>query len=90
MTQTGQTAITPAAEGLLIKLEGIHQLLFKTAHMCARAGLGNLRRQLVKGLVDVRLIQDGLRDETVQKRLRHLQDTFAELQQDESEAKADK
>ncbi len=81
-------AITPAAEPLLEKLDGIHQLLFRTAHMCARAGLGNLRRQLVKGLEDIRSVQDGLGHAPVQRELLRLQAVVSDLKAQAAAAKA--
>ena len=53
-------AITEAAAPLLEKVESVHRLLFRTAHLCARSQLHNLRRELERAMEDLRVIKDGL------------------------------
>ena len=68
-----QTAICAAAAPLLAKIEAVHQILFKTAHMAARSGLGNLRRELVRSMEDLQIVKDGLLHKSVQEELSRLQ-----------------
>ena len=75
-------AITEAATPLLEKVSSVHRLLFRTAHLCARSQLHNLRRELERGMTDLKAIEGGLSLQAVQEELARLQ-----LQRDSIQAK---
>ena len=68
-----QTAITEAAQGLIERVESVHRLLFRTAHLCARSQLHNLRRECERAMTDLKAVENGLSLPAVQEELARLQ-----------------